>query len=92
MQVTATQAKNQFGFFCAQAKKAPVFVEKGGRVDSVIVSAAQFATLQAAGQTKSMAQRKREFNQTYKDWIEEQNRHFEKHGLWCNGLVSWTDE
>lgn len=89
MQVTATQAKNQFGFLCAQAKREPVFVEKGGRVDSVIVSAEQFAALKAAGQSKSMAQRRREFNETYKDWIEEQNRHFEKYGAFGEEHRPW---
>ena len=36
-----------------------------------------------------MALRKKEFNETYKDWIVEQNMHFEEHGLWCDGLVAW---
>jgi len=69
MQVTATEAKNRFGHICAQAKREPVFVEKGGRVDSVILSVEQFEALKAGGQQKSMAQRKREFNEKYKDWI-----------------------
>ena len=89
MQVTATQAKNQFGYFCAQAKTAPVFVEKGGRIDSVIVSAEQFAALKAAGQSKSMAQRRREFNETYKDWIAEQNRIVEEYGVFGEEWRSW---
>ncbi len=29
MRVTATEAKNRFGSLCAQAKREPVFVEKG---------------------------------------------------------------
>lgn len=89
MQVTATPAKNRFGYFCAQAKSEPVFVEKGGRVDSVIVSLVQFEALHAAIGKKFMAQRKKEFNETYKHWIAEQNKHFEEHGLWCDGLVAW---
>lgn len=89
MQVTATQAKNQFGYFCAQAKTEPVFVEKGGRIDSVIVSAEQFAALKAAGQSKSMAQRRREFNETYKDWIAEQNRIVEECGVFGEEWRSW---
>ena len=47
MQVAATQAKNRFGAMCALAKTEPVFVEKDGRIDSVVVSAKQFARLQA---------------------------------------------
>ena len=89
MQVTATQAKNQFGYFCAQAKTEPVFVEKGGRIDSVIVSAEQFAALKAAGQGKSPAQRRREFNETYKDWIAEQNRIVEEYGVFGEEWRAW---
>ncbi len=89
MQVTATDAKNRFGFFCAQAKTEPVFIEKDGRPDSVIVSYESFQALQLASQTKSLSERKKEFNETYKDWIAQQNQHFEQHGLWCDGLVAW---
>ena len=92
MQVTATEAKNRFGYVCAQAKQSPVFVEKDGRVDSVILSVEQFQALQTATHTKSMAQRKKEFQETYKDWFAEQNALFEKHGLWCEGLVAWPGE
>ena len=77
MQVTATEAKNRFGQICAQAKREPVFIEKGGRVDSVILSVEQFEALQALQQQKTMAQRRKEFNEKYKDWIDEQNQHFE---------------
>ncbi len=90
MQVTATQAKNRFGYVCAQAKLEPVYVEKDGRVDSVIVSMEQFEVLKAAGEKKSLAKRKKEFNEQYKDWIALQNQHFERHGLWCDGLLAWT--
>ncbi|MEN9887174.1 MAG: hypothetical protein RL758_1752 [Pseudomonadota bacterium] len=89
MQVTATEAKNRFGYVCAQAKREPVFVEKDGRVDSVILSAEQFEALKTATESKSMAQRKREFREKYKDWIAEQHAQFEKNGLWCDGLVAW---
>lgn len=94
MQITATQAKNRFGFFCAQAKADPVFIEKDGRPDSVIVSFEAYTALKKSAATvkiKSMAQRKREFNETYKDWIAEQNRIVEEHGLWCDGLVAWQE-
>jgi len=89
MQVTATQAKNRFGAMCAHAKTEPVFVEKDGRIDTVIVSAQQFETLQSAGQPKTLAQRKRAFEQTHKAWIDEQNTRFEKSGLWCDDLRVW---
>ena len=61
MQVTATQAKNRFGAICAQAKTRPVFVEKDGHIDTVIVSAEQFEALQTAAQSKTLVQRKAQF-------------------------------
>jgi len=39
MRVTATEAKNRFGSLSAQAKREPVFVEKAGQLDTVILSA-----------------------------------------------------
>lgn len=89
MQVTATEAKNRFGHICAQAKTAPVIVEKDGRPDSVIVSYADYQALTAAAQAKTLAQRRREFNEAHKDWLAEQKRDFERNGLWCDGLVTW---
>jgi len=47
MHITATEAKNKFGSICSAAKIAPVFVEKAGQVDTVILSADQYRTLQA---------------------------------------------
>ena len=89
MQVTATQAKNRFGAICAQAKTAPVFVEKDGRIDTVIVSAQQFSELQAASRVETMAQRKATFEQSHSGWIAEQNERFESHGLWCDDIRVW---
>lgn len=89
MQVTATEAKNRFGYFCAQAKTEPVFVEKDGRIDSVILSVQHFEALKSAGQKKTLEERQKAFNQTHKDWIEEQNARFEKNGLWCDDLRVW---
>lgn len=89
MQVTATEAKNRFGYICAQAKTEPVFVEKDGRIDTVILSAQQFEALKSADQTKTLAQRQTLFNQTHKAWIEEQNARFDKQGLWCDDMRVW---
>ena len=33
--------------------------------------------------------RKRRFEADYADWFALQNKHFEEHGLWCEGLVPW---
>jgi PHD/YefM family antitoxin component YafN of YafNO toxin-antitoxin module len=89
MQVTATEAKNRFGYVCAQAKTEPVFVEKDGRIDSVILSVQDFEALKAASQSTNLAERQKTFNQTHKAWISEQNARFEKSGLWCDDLRVW---
>jgi PHD/YefM family antitoxin component YafN of YafNO toxin-antitoxin module len=89
MQVTATQAKNRFGAICAQAKEAPVFIEKDGRIDSVILSASQFYELQASAQSGGTAQRKAQFEETHRAWLDEQNQRFEAHGLWNDDLRVW---
>ncbi len=89
MQITATQAKNRFGSVCAQAKTEPVYVEKDGRIDTVIVSIAQFNQLQAATQIETLAQRQAQFEQTHRAWLNEQNQRFESHGLWCDDMRTW---
>jgi PHD/YefM family antitoxin component YafN of YafNO toxin-antitoxin module len=89
VQVTATQAKNRIGAICTHAKTEPVFVEEDGRIDTVIVSAQQFETLKSAAQPKTLAQRKRAFEQTHKAWIDAQKTRFEKSGLWCDDLRVW---
>ena len=61
MHITATEAKNRFGSICAQAKKGPVFVEKAGQVDTVILSVDQYRVLQAGQNTASLAKRKQQF-------------------------------
>jgi hypothetical protein len=89
MQVTATQAKNRFGALCAQAKTEPVFVEKDGRIDTVILSAQMFSAMQAATSDATLSERKTRFEQTHSAWLAEQNQRFETHGLWCDELRVW---
>lgn len=89
MYVTATEAKNRFGYVCAQAKRSPVFIEKDGRVDTVIVSVEQFEAFKVAGEKKSMAQRRKEFNGKYKDWIAGQNAWVEKYGVPGEDMRPW---
>ena len=89
MQVTATEAKNRFGSLCAEAKRAPITVLKDGRPDSVIVSFDYFQNLSSTAST-SMVQRKKEFAETYKDWIAAYNADIEKNGLWCDGQAAWN--
>ncbi len=92
MRVTATEAKNRFGYYLSQSEREPVHILKNERVAGVIVSAARYAELVALEQSKTLAQRKREFDETYKDWISEQNAHHQAHGLWCEGLVAWQEQ
>lgn len=89
MQVTATEAKNRFGYVCAQAKTGPVYVEKDGRIDSVILSVQQFEALKSVEKKETLGDRQKAFNQSHKAWIEEQNARFEKNGLWCDDLRVW---
>ncbi len=89
MQVTATQAKNRFGAMCAEAKIAPVYVEKDGRIDTVIVSAQQFEALQSAAQAAPPIRRKAQFEKAHAAWLAEQNARFEAHGLWCDDMRVW---
>lgn len=92
MQITATEAKNRFGYYLGQAEREPVHVLKNDRVAGVIISAARYAELEALEQKRTMAQRRKEFNEKYKDWIAEQNAHTDAHGLWCEGLVAWSGQ
>jgi PHD/YefM family antitoxin component YafN of YafNO toxin-antitoxin module len=89
MRVTATQAKNRFGAICAQAKTEPVFVEKDGRIDTVILSVKQFTELQVADRTLALSQQKAQFEQAHSAWLAEQNRRFESRGLWCDDMRVW---
>ena len=43
----------------------------------------------AAKAGRSLEERTREFNEKYKDWIAEQNEHFDKHGLWNEEFRRW---
>ena len=87
MQVTATEAKNRFGFLCARAKTEPVIVERDGRPDTVLLDYDEYQALRASAERKGFAQRRREFNDTYGGWIRAQNEDFEKHGI----LWTYTD-
>ncbi len=89
MHVTATHAKNKFGAICAHAKTEPVFVEKDGKVDTVIISAKQFEALSGTGQGQTMEERQKAFSKKYKKFIDEQNAIFEEHGLWCDDVRVW---
>lgn len=89
MRISATDAKNRFGQVCAEAKRGPVFVEKAGRVDTVILSADQFEALQARQERSSMAVRKRAFEAEFSDWIAAQQTWVDAHGVPGEDLRPW---
>jgi prevent-host-death family protein len=81
MRVTATEAKNRFGNLSAQAKREPIFVEKAGQLDTVILSAEHYQALQAHRDKASRAARKKRFEAEFGDWIAAQNFSFEAQGI-----------
>jgi len=89
MQFTATEAKNRFGAICAQAKEGPVFIEKDGRIDSVILSMKQYELLKPSYDKPSLDARQTQFELTHKAWLAEQNQRFETHGVWSDDLRVW---
>ena len=90
MHVTATEAKNRFGSLCAKAKREPVFVEKAGQLDSVILSADMYLSLQANQQdTVSHTARKTAFEAEFGDWIAAQNANVELFGIPGADLRPW---
>jgi Antitoxin Phd_YefM, type II toxin-antitoxin system len=89
MRVSATEAKNRFGSLCAQAKREPVFVEKAGQIDTVILSAEQYQALQANHDKAGRAARKKAFETEFGDWIAAQNARFEMFGIPGADLRPW---
>jgi len=89
MRVTATEAKNRFGSLCAQAKRGPVFVEKAGQLDTVILSAEEYQALQTKHDKARRAARKKTFESEFGDWIAAQNARIETHGIPGADLRPW---
>lgn len=98
MVISSTDAKNRFGQVLGEAQKRPVVIEKSGRRHSVVLSAEMYDGLVARAAAASPAAPEpeaapspaaRAFYAKYKDWVDEQNRHFEQHGIWNEELRSW---
>ncbi|MEW6560220.1 MAG: type II toxin-antitoxin system prevent-host-death family antitoxin [Pseudomonadota bacterium] len=89
MHITATEAKNRFGSVCAQAKREPVFVEKAGLVDTVILSVEHYQALQTAHKRSTLAARKAAFETEFGDWIQAQNALVESAGIPGADLRPW---
>lgn len=89
MRVSATEAKNRFDSLCAQAKREPVFVEKAGQVDTVILSAEHYHALQANRDKASRAGRRKRFEAEFGDWIAAENARIEDNGIPGSDLRPW---
>lgn len=89
MRVTATEAKNRFGSLCAKAKREPIFVEKAGQLDTVILSAEHYQALKAGQDQDSRDARKQAFVAEYGAWIAAQNEHLDLHGIPGADLRPW---
>jgi len=89
MRITDAEAKNRFGSVCAQAKRKPVFVEKAGLVDTVILLAEHDQALQAIKSSSTMAARKAAFEAEFGDWIVAQNALTESAGIPGADLRPW---
>ena len=89
MRVTATEAKNRFGSLCARAKHEPVFVEKSGQLDTVILSAETYLALQAHHDKASLAARKKAFESEFREWSAAQNARVDSQGIPGADLRPW---
>ena len=89
MKLTATEAKNRLGHVLEQAQKAPVVIEKAGRRHSVVMSAEQFDALRQGQRDARVESTGAEFYKRYKDWVDEQNRLVEAHGVFGAEWRSW---
>jgi PHD/YefM family antitoxin component YafN of YafNO toxin-antitoxin module len=89
MRVSATEAKNRFGSLSTHAKREPVFVEKAGQLDTVIISAEHYHALQANHDKLDRAARKKKFESEFKDWITAENARFESNGIPGADLRPW---
>ena len=89
MRVSATEAKNRFGSLSAHAKLEPVFVEKAGQLDTVIISAEHYHSLQANYDKLNHAARKKKFETEFRDWITAEKARFEANGIPGADLRPW---
>ncbi len=89
MTVSAKEAKDKFGAICAQAKIAPVFIEKDGRLDSAVLSIQQFNAPNNDKDKKTLKGKRQPFELRHASWFMEQNDRFDAHGLWWDDLRTW---
>jgi prevent-host-death family protein len=81
MNVSATEAKNKLGQVLDRAQREPVFIVKGGRRHSVVLSVERYEELLAKQVRESAAQRKRRFYEQYGGWVDAHNELVERFGI-----------
>jgi hypothetical protein len=89
MQNNTSEVDNCFDSICALAKREPVFVEKVGQIDTMILSADHYRVLQVTPNSTSLATRKKEFEAEFGDWIAAQNNWVESNGIPGSDLRPW---
>lgn len=92
MEVTATEAKNRLGQMLDHCQSEPVVIEKSGRRHSVLLSAAQYDALVAAAKPSDESPSPRNAQEFYarnKDWVDNNNRRVQTHGLWNEEFRTW---
>ncbi len=89
MRVTATKAKNRVGGLPAHAKREPVFVEKAGQPDTVILSVEHHQALKASQAKTSQTARKKQFESEFGEWIAAQNARVKALGIPGADLRPW---
>lgn len=97
MNISSTDAKNRFGRLLDEAQKRPVTIEKSGRRHSVLMSAELYDRLVAAAGRRA-AEPEPQFEASpegaafyakYKDWVDMQNEHYEKYGVFGEEYRVW---
>jgi prevent-host-death family protein len=89
MRVSATDAKNRFGYYLGAAEHEPVHVVKDDRVAIVMVSAARYAQLEALEIESSSVSRENAGDEGRREWIKSQNELVEKIGVFGEELRPW---
>jgi prevent-host-death family protein len=89
MEVSATEAKNRLGQVLEHAQREPVFIEKAGRMHSVVIYYERYQKLIAAEAAPKGADPGRRFYERYKDWVDEQNRLVAEVGVFGEEFRPW---
>ena len=89
MRVTASQARQHFRSVCEQAQYGPVFVERAGQMDTVILSVEHYQALMTDPTPGGMSARRAAFDAEFSGWIAAQNAIAESAGIPGADLRPW---